>query len=83
MTELTQIETAVRTVLDTYGRIDILLNNAGMGGLNWLENFDPSADIDMQLNVNLRGTMQLTCAVLPSMLTRRSVISLTCPRWRD
>ena len=68
VTDQTQIESAVKTVLETYGQIDILLNNAGVGGLNWLETFDPADDIDMQLNVNLRGTMQLTRAVLPSML---------------
>ncbi len=71
VTDQAQIEMAVRTIMDKYGRIDILLNNAGMGGLNWLETFDPAADIDMQLNVNLRGTMQLTRAVLPWMLGRR------------
>lgn len=72
ITDQAQIEFAVKTVLDTYGRIDILLNNAGMGSLNWLETFDPSADIDMQLNINLRGTIQLTRAILPSMLARRA-----------
>jgi short-subunit dehydrogenase len=71
VTEQTQIEAAVRTVLDTYGRIDVLLNNAGLGSLNWLETFDPVADIDMQLKVNLGGTIQLTRAVLPSMLARK------------
>jgi short-subunit dehydrogenase len=72
VTEQAQIEAAVQTVLDTQGRIDILVNNAGLGGLNWLETFDPAADIDMQLNVNLKGAMQLTRAVLPSMLARRA-----------
>ncbi len=72
VTEQTQIDSAVKTVLDTYGRIDILLNNAGLGGINWLETFDPAHDIDMQLNVNLRGTMQLTRAILPSMLARKA-----------
>lgn len=72
VTDQTQIESAVKTVLETYGQIDILLNNAGVGGLNWLETFDPAEDIDAQLNVNLRGTMQLTRAVLPSMLNRRA-----------
>jgi NADP-dependent 3-hydroxy acid dehydrogenase YdfG len=71
VTEQEKIEAAVKSVLDRYGRIDILLNNAGLGGLNWLETFDPATDIDLQLNVNLRGVMQLTRAVLPSMLARR------------
>ena len=42
-----------------FGRIDILSIMPAWEALNWLETFDPSAEIDMQLNVNLRGTIQL------------------------
>lgn len=70
--EQSQIDDAVQTVLDTFGRIDILLNNAGLGRLDWLETLDPAADIDMQIDVNLRGVLQVTRAVLPSMLARRA-----------
>lgn len=70
--EQPQIDDAVQTVLDTFGRIDILLNNAGLGRLDWLETLDPAADIDMQIDVNLRGVLQVTRAVLPSMLARRA-----------
>jgi short-subunit dehydrogenase len=69
--EQSQINDAVQTVLDTFGRIDILLNNAGMGRLDWLETLDPAASIDMPIDVNLRGVLQVTRAVLPSMLARR------------
>ena len=70
--EQTQIDSAVKTVLDQFGRIDILLNNAGMGRLDWFETLDPAIDIDRQIDVNLRGVLQVTRAVLPSMLARRS-----------
>ena len=72
VTEQSQIDTAVCAALDQYGRIDILLNNAGWGRLDWLETLDPGQDIDAQIDVNLRGVIQLTRAVLPSMLARRS-----------
>ena len=72
VTEQTQIEQAVKAVLDAYGRIDILFNNAGFGRLNWLETLDPVVDIDIQIDVNLRGLIQVTRLVLPSMLQRRS-----------
>jgi NADP-dependent 3-hydroxy acid dehydrogenase YdfG len=68
VTEQSQIDEAVQTVLDTFGRIDILINNAGLGRLDWLETLDPASDIDMQIDVNLRGVIQVTRAVLPSML---------------
>jgi len=72
VTEKPQIDNAVKTVLDTFGQIDILLNNAGLGRLDWLETLDPAANIDMPIDVNLRGVIQLTRAVLPSMLARRA-----------
>ncbi len=72
VTEQSQIDETVQTVLDNFGRIDILFNNAGFGRLKWLESLDPAADIDAQIDVNLRGSIQVTRAVLPSMLARRS-----------
>lgn len=72
VTEQSQIDEAVRTVLERFGRIDVLFNNAGFGRLQWLETLDPVTDIDAQIDVNLRGVIQVARAVLPSMLERRS-----------
>jgi len=69
--EQSQIDSAVKTVLEHFGHIDILFNNAGLGRLDWFERLDPAADIDNQIDVNLRGLVQLTWAVLPLMLARR------------
>jgi hypothetical protein len=70
--EQSQIDDLVQTVLDTYGQIDILFNNAGFGRLDWLERLDPERDINAQIDVNLRGLIQITRAVLPHMLARRA-----------
>jgi NADP-dependent 3-hydroxy acid dehydrogenase YdfG len=72
VTEQSQIDRTIQTILDTYGRIDILFNNAGFGHLDWLETLDPVVDIDIMIDVNLRGLIQVTRAVLPSMLLRCS-----------
>jgi NADP-dependent 3-hydroxy acid dehydrogenase YdfG len=72
VTDQSQIEIAIKGVLEQYGRIDVLFNNAGFGRLDWLENLDPAVDIDLQIDVNLRGLIQVTRAVLPSMLARGS-----------
>ncbi|HBG74623.1 MAG: hypothetical protein A2X25_11365 [Chloroflexi bacterium GWB2_49_20] len=67
-----QIDEMVATVLKEYGRIDILFNNAGFGRLDWLENLEPARDIDAQIDVNLRGVIQVTRAVLPFMQAQAS-----------
>jgi short-subunit dehydrogenase len=72
VTDRAQIETVVQSILEQYGRIDILFNNAGFGRLKWLETLDPVNDIDLMLDTDLRGLIHVTRAVLPSMLARRS-----------
>lgn len=72
VTDRAQVEAMVQTTLQTWGQIDILFNNAGFGRLNWLDALDPETDIDRQLDVNLRGAIQVVRAVLPHMLARRS-----------
>lgn len=70
--ERSEIDRMVQTVLDRYGRIDILFNNAGFGGVDWFENLKPERHIETMMSVNLVGTMLVTHAVLPSMLKRRA-----------
>lgn len=67
-----EVELMVKTVLEIYGRVDILFNNAGFGRLDWLEELDPVRDIETQLDVNLTGLIQVTRAVLPHMYRQRS-----------
>ncbi len=62
----------VQTVLDLYGKIDILFNNAGFGAMDWFENLAPQRQIETLVRVNLTGTMLVTHAVLRGMLERRS-----------
>lgn len=72
ITKLEDIRTLVETSLDHYGQIDVLFNNAGFGRLDWLENLDPLKDIEALIRVNLLGVIQLTRAVLPHMIERRT-----------
>jgi len=72
VSQRSEIDLMVRTVIEIYGRIDILFNNAGFGRLNWLEALEPDRDIETQVQVNLTGLIQVTRAVLPHMLKRNS-----------
>ncbi len=65
-------ETIVQKVMDTFGRVDILINNAGV-----LEPVKPAYRVDplswsYHLDVNLKGPFFMSRAVLPHMVERRS-----------
>jgi len=70
VSDLEQLSFLVENTLDRYGQIDILINNAGMGRLDWLDTLDPEEDIAQQINVNLTAAIQLTRLVLPHLLER-------------
>lgn len=72
VTNRADIENMVKSVLENYGRVDILFNNAGFGRLDWLENLTPERDIETQIAVNLTGLIEVTRAVLPFMIAQRS-----------
>lgn len=61
-----QAATAVRTVVEREGHLDILINNAGFGISGAVE-FTPPADARHQFDVNFFGTVNMTCAALPVM----------------
>ena len=67
-----EVDDMVKAALTEFGRIDILVNNAGVGSpdvpfVNSLE-----ADWDKEINVNYKGTLYCTYAILPQMLERKS-----------
>ncbi len=50
----------------------MLVNNAGFGRLDWLENLDPQKDIESQFDVNVLGVVQTTRQALPVMIAQRA-----------
>src|SRR5688500_18300161 len=61
----------VETVLDRFGRIDVLVNNAGILTQSHLVEM-PIEMWDEMMRTNLRGAFLCTRAVLPGMLDRQS-----------
>jgi len=71
VSERAEIESMIQTVFEIYEGVDILFNNAGFGRLDFLENLSTRRDIELQVMINLVGTIQVTRAVLPHMIARR------------
>jgi short-subunit dehydrogenase len=70
VTDRQQVAALARRTTEAFGRVDVLVNNAGA---NWSTAFASTAPDDVAglLEVNLLGAMLLTRAVLPGMLERR------------
>ena len=65
-----QITAAVKAAEDKFGRIDVLVNNAGYGYQSTVEEAEES-EIRAQFEANVFGLFAMTQAVLPGMRTRR------------
>ncbi|HEF5869645.1 TPA: SDR family NAD(P)-dependent oxidoreductase [Burkholderia cenocepacia] len=62
---------AVQAAIDTFGRIDVLVNNAGFGLLGAVEE-SADADVRRMYDTNVFGLLNVTRAVLPAMRAHRS-----------
>lgn len=62
---------SIQQVINEAGRIDVLINNAGVGMLGAIEDVTKE-DVDKLLNVNLLGTIYTMQAVLPLMRLQKS-----------
>jgi NAD(P)-dependent dehydrogenase (short-subunit alcohol dehydrogenase family) len=71
VTERQQVEAMVQEVLSRWGRVDILISNAGEYIRAPIIDLDP-ADLQRSLDVNYFGGVYCIKAVLPPMLTQKS-----------
>jgi NAD(P)-dependent dehydrogenase (short-subunit alcohol dehydrogenase family) len=70
VTDAAQVTAAVEAAEARFGRIDVLVNNAGYGYQSSIEEGD-DAEIRAQFDANVFGLFALTRAVLPGMRERR------------
>jgi NAD(P)-dependent dehydrogenase (short-subunit alcohol dehydrogenase family) len=71
ITSLASAEAAVRASVERFGRIDVLVNNAGNFHAGFFEELTPQ-QIERQLTTSLVGPMNVTRVVLPVMRKQRS-----------
>ncbi|MEM6547010.1 MAG: SDR family NAD(P)-dependent oxidoreductase [Pseudomonadota bacterium] len=66
VTDRASVESAVAATLTAFGRIDSLVNNAGITSPQRLMEVD-DATYDAVMDVSMRGTLHMTQAVVPAM----------------
>ncbi|MDF1726448.1 MAG: SDR family oxidoreductase [Sulfitobacter sp.] len=71
VTDPAACQEAARAVLQAFGQIDILVNNAGITQPLRIMEISPE-NYDAVLDVNLRGTLNMSQAVIPHMQERKS-----------
>ncbi|MFL9869111.1 oxidoreductase [Paraburkholderia fungorum] len=71
VTNETQAKAAVQAAVERFGRIDVLVNNAGFGLLGAIEE-SSDADVRRMYDTNIFGLLNITRAVLPVMRAQRA-----------
>ncbi|BDC43576.1 oxidoreductase [Paraburkholderia terrae] len=71
VTDEAQAKAAVKAAVEKFGRIDVLINNAGFGLLAAVEE-SSDADVRRIYDTNVFGLLNVTRAVLPVMRKQRS-----------
>ncbi|EOB3457310.1 SDR family NAD(P)-dependent oxidoreductase [Enterococcus hirae] len=81
VTDSDSIDQAVHATLDHFGRIDVLINNAGRFSTGFFETVTPDQVRD-QMEVTFFGTLNVTRAILPVMRKQRQghVVTISAAR---
>ena len=66
VTDETAVRAAIESAVDAFGRLDVVVNNAGYGSLAAIEEMT-SEDFRAQVETNLFGVVNVTRAALPVM----------------
>ncbi|PRT54006.1 hypothetical protein B9G98_01626 [Wickerhamiella sorbophila] len=71
VTKREQVENLVQTALDIYGRIDVLVNNAGYMPLSYMEKCKVD-EWDATIDINIKGVLYGVAAIIPVFKKQKS-----------
>lgn len=71
VTQKSDCDSFVQATVKKYGTVDILINNAGLMPLSFVKKLKVD-EWDEMINVNIKGVLYCTAAVLPHMLEKKS-----------
>lgn len=66
LSDLSSVESAIKAVVEQYGRVDIMVNNAGISARESIYDYT-EADFDKIMNINVKGVFNCCKAVAPYM----------------
>lgn len=73
VTDEESVQIASAAVMDRYGQVDVVINNAGLGLFKpWEET--PIAEIDRVMQVNFYGAVRVAHAFLPALIRAKGVL---------
>ena len=71
VTDSASVDVATRDAIARFGRIDVVVNNAGYGHVGAIEELS-EGELRLQYEVNLFGVLRVTRALLPQLRRQRS-----------
>ena len=71
VTSKSDCDSFVDTVIKKWGRVDILINNAGLMPLSYFKNCKVK-EWEQMIDVNIKGVLYCTSAVIPYMIDKKS-----------
>ena len=71
VTKLEDLDNIVAKTIEAYGRVDVLINNAGTGAFFRIHEMDMEKDFDYMINLFARSSWYLSKLVLPYMMEQK------------